>query len=122
MDIRPVSVFAISGRHCLRSPRVGQDQTKSPAGQPIFADRYRPRLPREGFYFIEKEDPADVLKLILEMVKERIPKRFGFDPIDDIQVLTPMHKGVVGAGKDGIRHARRRRVSNRINRRGKVLG
>jgi exodeoxyribonuclease V alpha subunit len=32
------------------------------------------------------------------LVKERIPKRFGFDPIDDIQVLTPMHKGMVGAG------------------------
>jgi exodeoxyribonuclease V alpha subunit len=30
--------------------------------------------------------------------KERIPERFGFDAVDDIQVLTPMHKGVVGAG------------------------
>jgi exodeoxyribonuclease V alpha subunit len=30
-------------------------------------------------------------------VGERIPRRFGLDPIDDIQVLTPMHKGMVGA-------------------------
>lgn len=52
----------------------------------------------DDFYFIEKEDPADVLKLILELVKDRVPKQFGFDPIDDIQVLTPMHKGTVGAG------------------------
>lgn len=51
----------------------------------------------EDFYFIEKEDPEEVLKLILELTTERIPKRFGFNPIDDIQVLTPMHKGVVGA-------------------------
>ena len=36
--------------------------------------------------------------MILELVKHRIPNRFGFDPIDDIQVLTPMHKGTVGAG------------------------
>ena len=50
------------------------------------------------FYFIEHEEPEKVLGIILELVKERIPKRFGFDPIDDIQVLTPMHKGMVGAG------------------------
>jgi len=38
-----------------------------------------------------------VLKTILDLVKKRIPGRFKFDPIDDIQVLTPMHKGTVGA-------------------------
>ena len=36
--------------------------------------------------------------MILDLVKDRIPNKFGFDPIDDIQVLTPMHKGTVGAG------------------------
>ena len=50
------------------------------------------------FYFIEQQDPEEVLKRILELTRERIPKRFGFDPVDDIQVLTPMHKGTVGAG------------------------
>jgi exodeoxyribonuclease V alpha subunit len=52
----------------------------------------------EDFYFIEQEDPEEVLRIILELTKERIPRRFGFDPVDDIQVLTPMHKGIVGAG------------------------
>ena len=52
----------------------------------------------EDFYFIEQEEQEKVLGIILELVKERIPTRFGFDPIDDIQVLTPMHKGLVGAG------------------------
>jgi exodeoxyribonuclease V alpha subunit len=52
----------------------------------------------EDFYFIEQEEPEKVLSIILELVKERIPGRFGFDPVDDIQVLTPMHKGIVGAG------------------------
>ena len=50
------------------------------------------------FYFIEQEDPEKVLGIILELCKSRIPKRFGFDPVDDIQVLTPMHRGSVGAG------------------------
>ncbi len=54
--------------------------------------------PKDDFYFIEQEDPEEVLRIILELTKERIPRRFGFDPVDDIQVLTPMHKGIVGAG------------------------
>jgi exodeoxyribonuclease V alpha subunit len=55
-------------------------------------------VPDNDFYFIQQEDPEKVLEIILELTKERIPKRFGLDPVDDIQVLTPMHKGMVGAG------------------------
>jgi len=51
----------------------------------------------DDFYFIEQEDPEEVLKTLLDLVKKRIPQRFKVDPIDDIQVLTPMHKGTVGA-------------------------
>ncbi len=51
----------------------------------------------DDFYFIEQEDPQKVMELIITLVKERIPKRFGFNAIDDIQVLTPMHRGIVGA-------------------------
>ncbi len=49
------------------------------------------------FYFIEKDDPEAVLDIILRLCTERIPSRFGFHPVDDIQVLSPMHRGVVGA-------------------------
>ena len=51
----------------------------------------------QDFYFIEKEDPEEVAQLILKLCSERIPKRFGLDPVDDIQVLSPMHKGAIGA-------------------------
>ncbi|MFO7984540.1 MAG: AAA family ATPase, partial [Desulfatiglandaceae bacterium] len=54
--------------------------------------------PSDDFYFIEQDDPNAVLRIILDLVSKRIPGRFGFDPIDEIQVLTPMHKGTVGAG------------------------
>jgi exodeoxyribonuclease V alpha subunit len=37
------------------------------------------------------------LSTILTLVRERIPARFGLDPLDDIQVLTPMHRGIIGA-------------------------
>jgi len=52
----------------------------------------------EDFYFIEQEDPAQVLEIIKELVSNRIPRRFGLDSIDGIQVLSPMHKGIVGTG------------------------
>jgi len=51
----------------------------------------------EDFYFIEQEDPQKNLEMIINLVKERIPKRFGFDSINDIQVLSPMHRGTVGS-------------------------
>jgi exodeoxyribonuclease V alpha subunit len=53
--------------------------------------------PNNDFYFIKQDDPEKVLEIILELASRRIPQRFGFDPFDDIQVLTPMHQGVVGA-------------------------
>jgi exodeoxyribonuclease V alpha subunit len=52
--------------------------------------------PGQDFFFIEREDPEHVLDTIIELVLNRIPKGFGLDPLNDIQVLTPMHKGLVG--------------------------
>ncbi len=54
--------------------------------------------PHNDFYFIEQEDPEKILDIIIELTTVRIPQRFGFDPVDEIQVLTPMHRGVVGSG------------------------
>jgi len=52
---------------------------------------------KTDFYFIEQEEPERVLHTIIELVAHRIPASFGFEPINEIQVLTPMHKGIVGA-------------------------
>jgi exodeoxyribonuclease V alpha subunit len=51
------------------------------------------------FYFMNEDDQEKVLSKIILMVKERIPKKFGYDPTSDIQVLTPMNRGIVGTGK-----------------------
>jgi exodeoxyribonuclease V alpha subunit len=53
--------------------------------------------PKTDFYFFEQDDPEKVLELILTLACERIPRGFNFDPLEEIQVLTPMHKGIVGA-------------------------
>ncbi len=49
------------------------------------------------FFFIESSEPHDVIAKLVTIVAERIPKRFGFDPRRDIQVLTPMRRFELGA-------------------------
>ena len=49
------------------------------------------------FYFVPADDPEDAVPKVLELVRTRIPRRFGLDPIRDIQVLCPMNRGGVGA-------------------------
>ena len=48
------------------------------------------------FYFLEEKDPAKVVSTIVELCTQTMPRDFSLDPLHDIQVLTPMHKGVVG--------------------------
>ena len=49
------------------------------------------------FYFVEADEPEAIQDMVVRLVKERIPKRFGFAPKTDIQVLTPMNRAVLGA-------------------------
>ena len=48
------------------------------------------------FYFIACDDPEKGVDLIIRLIRDRIPARTGFDPIEDIQVLTPMQRGELG--------------------------
>jgi exodeoxyribonuclease V alpha subunit len=53
--------------------------------------------PDADFFFIERQEPEDVLSTMKSLLTERIPRKFGLHPTRDIQVLTPMHKGLLGA-------------------------
>ncbi len=59
-----------------------------------------PDLPEKGddsdFYFIERNEPDQIAETLVDMVKTRIPAKFRFDPIRDIQVLCPMNRGSLG--------------------------
>src|SRR6202040_4289037 len=46
---------------------------------------------------VDAADPEEGVRKLLAIVQERIPKRFGLDPIRDIQVLCPMNRGGLGA-------------------------
>jgi exodeoxyribonuclease V alpha subunit len=63
-----------------------------------------PRLVKPGeercdCYFVEAEEPDDVVRMIVNSVSKSLPNRFGYDPLKDIQTLSPMNRGRVGAGR-----------------------
>ncbi len=49
------------------------------------------------FYFIQCKDLEDGMSKIIELTKQRIPRKFKLDPIEDIQILCPMNRGYLGA-------------------------
>jgi len=60
-----------------------------------------PSLPAKGeasdFYFVAAEEPDAIAHTVVDLVQRRLPKKFGVDPVRDIQVLCPMNRGVTGA-------------------------
>ena len=60
-----------------------------------------PTLPGKGeesdFYLVAAEEPETIAQTIVDLVKTRLPRKFGLDPVRDIQVLCPMNRGITGA-------------------------
>jgi exodeoxyribonuclease V alpha subunit len=51
------------------------------------------------FYFMEAQDPQKIQEMLLKMMTQRIPAKFKFDPLYDVQVLTPMRRGELGTDR-----------------------
>ena len=49
-----------------------------------------------NFFFIEEEDPEEIVELICSLIADRLPQHYDYHPIDDIQLLCPMRRGVLG--------------------------
>ena len=66
-----------------------------------------PEIPAKGadsdFFIVEREEPEQIAATLVEMVKTRIPAKFGLDPIRDVQVLCPMNRGSLGIRELNIR-------------------
>ena len=88
--VRLTEIFRqASSSHIVRNAhRINSGQL------PIAPPREEGQL--SDFYAIEVADPERVRDTILDLVTDRIPHAFGFDPLDDLQVLSPMHKGAMG--------------------------
>ena len=61
------------------------------AGEPLEI-----RQGETDFYFMRCEDPETCVKRVIEFMTTRIPRKFGMDPLADVQVLVPMRKNVLG--------------------------
>jgi exodeoxyribonuclease V alpha subunit len=55
-----------------------------------------PERKKSDFYFIERDDPEKALDTVKNLCASRLPRVFRFNPFDDIQLMTPMHRGTVG--------------------------
>jgi exodeoxyribonuclease V alpha subunit len=97
------------------------------AGSYIIANAHRinhgemPIIDNEGardFFLFKTEDPERAAQLCIELVTERIPRRFGI-PSEDIQVLSPMHRGVIGVGalNEQLQAALNPPAANKVERR-----
>ena len=53
----------------------------------------------QDFYYLPEEEPEKLQQLIVDLANRRLPTRYGLDPLADIQVLTPMHRGPTGAAQ-----------------------
>lgn len=74
-----------------------------------------PEFNQEDFFFIRRGDSQSALQTLLHVVQERVPKRFGYDPIKDIQVLAPLRRG------DGGVHHLNFRLQEVLNPKGKPI-
>ena len=62
------------------------------------------------FFFIERDDPERIVATLAELAGSRIPKKWGIDPVRDIQILSPTNRGPVGRARAQChlaRHAQR---------------
>jgi exodeoxyribonuclease V alpha subunit len=85
---RPVFRQAAQSRIVVNAHRINQGQM--------------PELNHQSkevsdFYLVEADVPDDAARKIIELVHNRIPARFGLDPIREVQVLCPMNRGRLGA-------------------------
>jgi exodeoxyribonuclease V alpha subunit len=87
--VRLTEVFrqAAASRIIVNAHRInrGEMPEPTPAGE------------TSDFYLSEVEDPEQGAARLLQIVRERIPARFGLDPVRDVQVLCPMNRGALGA-------------------------
>ena len=86
--VRLTEVFrqAAQSRVVVNAHRVNRGQMPDLAAQ-------------EGsdFFFVDAAEPEEGVRKLLTVVRERIPARFGLDPVRDVQVLCPMNRGGLGA-------------------------
>lgn len=90
--------------HCV-SVTLLNEIFRQAAGSRIITNAHRinqgilPEIKNEkesDFFFINAVEPPEVLQQIVSLVSQRLPSKYGLNPFEDIQVLAPMKKGIIG--------------------------
>ena len=63
---------------------------------PIELSKSARNNPNSDFFFISSDEPDKTAETIANIVSLRVPEKLGLDPVNDIQVITPMHRGSLG--------------------------
>ena len=104
--VRLSHIFRQAARSMITTAAHEINRGRSPHLQPAEDQNH-------DFFFIDRPSPERALETVVEVVAERVPKRFDLDPIRDVQVLAPMYRGAVGI--DVLNE----RLQARLNPRGK---
>ncbi|MGC6436599.1 MAG: ATP-dependent RecD-like DNA helicase [Verrucomicrobiales bacterium] len=75
----------ISAAHEINQGMIPEELSKSAKNDP-----------KSDFFFLSCDEPEETSEIIANLVSSRIPEKLGLDPINDIQVITPMHRGSLG--------------------------
>jgi exodeoxyribonuclease V alpha subunit len=87
--VRLTQIFRQAARSMITTAAHEINRGRPPHLEPE-ADQER------DFFFIDRATPERALETVVEVVAERVPKRFELDPVRDVQVLAPMYRGGVG--------------------------
>jgi len=89
--VAPVTRLAVIFRQAAQSLIISNAHRINSGEMPLFPDE------AEDFFLFKVDDDAErAADLIIEIVNERVPRRFGLDSLNDIQVIVPMYRGPVG--------------------------
>ncbi len=81
----------------VNAHRIQEGELPDLGAAPAVGQKREGEPDRRDFFFLEEEDPVKAALLIRDLVTVRLPRRYGFSP-NDVQVLSPMHRGELGAG------------------------
>jgi exodeoxyribonuclease V alpha subunit len=120
-QVIPVSRLTEIFRQAATSKIIVNAHRINEGKMPLYSEK---QAELSDFYFIAAETPEQICDKLLQVVCERIPKRFGFDSIKDIQVLTPMNRGGLGSHSLNIELQKRlnKNDGDKVSRFGSTYG
>jgi exodeoxyribonuclease V alpha subunit len=95
--VAPVCRLSEVFRQAARSAIITNAHRVNQGQVPLYPQGKVRDVHQSDFYFVRADDPAQAARTIVRLVKVALPERFGVDPFEQVQVLTPMQRSELGA-------------------------